>query len=417
MELKPVAVHHEKYGDTHDPDFDAAFLSNSDRGSIGRTRVLVIDSSDPDLVMDDGRAYYKAIPFSGQVATLAPDQTEIESLTYVDGYLHGQADGWYPDDTRKYSGSYDHGRRVLDWEYWDEHGRLVRYDTFDFSGNLRHRKRWDEAGTLIEDFDAAANAKPLLDSAVERTNPALSEDGVDGRLLFHGQPFTGQTVRYFYEGGPVVALEWFADGYSDGPELGWHGDGARQYAGTTARNRPFGLWLHWHHNGTLAQQNVFSGSGRQISKSSWADSGESIADVVTSATHAAHVRHEGELDPATPVLHEGEPFTGVLERCAGAMLLSVQEYSDGHPDGLYIEYRDKREVRKGVNSATGPVGCWYEFDPDGRIRGEDCYDAGSNLLLRRRCDSDGALESPMEGLAIRNRRTGTPKHDAGKASE
>ncbi|MEV0061764.1 hypothetical protein [Nocardia sp. NPDC050718] len=379
--------------------------------------MLFIDSSDPDLVVDGGRAYYKEVPFSGQVSTLTPDQTEIESLTYLDGYLHGQADGWYPDDARRYSGSYDHGRRILDWEYWDEHGRLVRFDTFDFSGNLRHRKRWDEGGTLTEDFDAAAIAKPLVDSAVERTSSALSENPVDGRLLFDGQPFTGQTVRYFYEGGPVVALEWFADGYSDGPELGWHGDGARQYAGTTARNRPIGLWLHWHHNGTLAQQNVFSGSGRQILKSSWTDSGEPIVAVGTPPRPTAHVRFDGTLDQATPFLHEGEPFTGVLEHHAGETLLHVQDYRDGYPDGLCIEYRDRHEFRKGVNNRTGPVGCWYEFSPDGRISREDCYDAGSNLLLRRRWDSDGALAAPMEGLAIRDRHTSTPNHDAGKATE
>ncbi|MFD4428484.1 hypothetical protein [Nocardia sp. NPDC058497] len=379
--------------------------------------MLFIDSSDPDLVMDDGRAYYNGVPFSGQVSTLLPDQTEVESLTYVDGYLHGQADGWHPDDTKKYSGSYDHGRHVLDWEYWNESGGLVQHDTFDFSGNLRYRKRWDEAGTLTEDFDAAAIAKPLLDSAVERTSPALSEDPTDGRLLFDGHPFTGQTVRYFYEGGPVVALEWFADGYSDGPELGWHGDGARQYAGTTARNRPFGLWLHWHHNGTLAQQNVFSGSGRQILKNSWTDSGESVVGVDTPGPPAAHVRYEGTLDHATSFQQEGKPFTGVLEHHSGDTLLSVQDYRDGYPDGLYIEYRDRHEFRKGVNSPTGPVGCWYEFYPDGRIKGEDCYDTRSNILLRRRWDSDGALEAPMEGLAIRSRHTSTPNHHAGKASE
>lgn len=379
--------------------------------------MLFIDSSDPDLTMDEGRAHYNGIPFSGQVSTLLPDHTEIESLTYVDGYLHGQADGWHPNDNKKYSGTYDRGRRVLEWEHWDENGRLVQHDTFDFAGSLRHRRRWDEAGTLTEDFDAAAIAKPVLDGAVERTSHALSVDDVDGRLLFDGRPFTGQTVEYFYEGGPVVALEWFADGYSHGPELAWHGDGARQYAGTTARNQPIGLWLHWHHNGTLAQQNVFSGGGRQILKQSWNDSGESVAGVETPEQPAAHLRSDDNPDRTTPHLHEGKPFTGVLEHRSGETLLSVQDVTDGYPDGLYLEYRDEHEFRKGVNSPSGPVGCWYEFYPDGRISREDCYDAESNLLLRRRWDEEGALAGPAEGLLMLNRHTGTPNRHAGKASE
>lgn len=378
--------------------------------------MLYIDSSDPDLTTDDGVTYYRGIPFTGQISTLLPDQTEVETLTYDAGYRHGQADGWYPDDTRRYSGTYDHGRRVFDWEYWDDNGMPVRTDTYDFAGTLRHRKRWDDNGTLVEDFDAARMAKPLVDGAVDRRDPAFATDPGDGRLRFAGHPFTGQTVEYFYEGGPIVALEWFIDGWSDGPELAWHGDGARQLAGTVTRNQPIGLWLHWHHNGAIAQHNVFSGSGRQILESSWTDSGDPIADVDTSRPRAVHARHDGTLDHTMPFHHEGEPFTGVLEHYAGETLFSVQDYRNGHPDGLYIAYRDKREFRKGVNNATGPVGCWYEFDPDGRISGEDCYDARNTLLLRRHWDSDGALESPMEGLAIRN-RTGTPNHDAGTASE
>ncbi|MFD6103661.1 hypothetical protein ACFWFQ_13435 [Nocardia salmonicida] len=381
--------------------------------------MLFIDSSDPDLTTNDGRAFYRGAPFSGQVSTLLPDQTEVESRTYVDGYLHGQADGWYPDETKRYSGTYDRGRTVLDWEYWNESGRLAQHDVFDFAGNLRHRKRWDKTGTLIEDFDAAALAKPVLDSAIDRSSTALTEDPTDGRLRFDGRPFTGQIVEYFYDGGPVVAVEWFADGYSDGPELAWHGDGARQYAGTVAHSRPIGLWLHWHHNGALAQQNVFTGSGRQVLKQAWDDSGEPVVNVGPSGSADVldRVRYDGTLERNTPFLHNGRPFTGRLEHRSGEALLSFQDMRDGYADGLSIEYRDGREFRKGVNNPVGPVGCWYEFYPNSRISREDCYDGGNNLLLCRRWDEEGALAAPMAGLAISDRRTDTPTNNAGKASE
>ncbi|WP_280344596.1 toxin-antitoxin system YwqK family antitoxin [Nocardia neocaledoniensis] len=367
--------------------------------------MLYIDSSDPDLTTDDGVTYYRGIPFTGQISTLLPDQTEVETLTYADGYRHGQADGWYPDDTRRYSGTYDHGRRVFDWEYWDDNGRPVRTDTYDFAGTLRHRKRWDDNGTLVEDFDAARMAKPLVDGAVDRRDPAFATDPGDGRLRLAGHPFTGQTVEYFYAGGPIVALEWFIDGWSDGPELAWHGDGARQLAGTVTRNQPIGLWLHWHHNGALAQQNVFTGHGLLTEKQAWDDAGNPSETSETFPTTDTIILSADEVDPALPFHHEGQPFTGGLEHRSGETLLRRQEFRDGYPDGLYVEYDNGHEIRKGVNNPTGPVGCWYEFYPDGRIRCEECYDRGNRLLLRRRWDEEGALAAPITGLALEDNGT------------
>ncbi|MGW0433385.1 hypothetical protein ACWDV4_12725 [Micromonospora sp. NPDC003197] len=264
---------------------------------------------------------------------------------------------------------------------------------------------------LVEDFDAAALAKPVLQGAVKRNDARLEYD-----VMWHaGRPFTGQTVTYFYDGGPIIHLEWFVDGYSNGPELGWHGDGARRDAGLVERNRPIGLWLDWYQNGSLKHERVFDAGGALRLRQEWNETGELVAGgscipppadelprIATTDDELIRDEVSGRLH------HRGSPFTGRLETRANGVLARFQDYRDGYPNGLSVEYDQGRERRKGVADANGPIGCWYEYRPDGRISREACYDRQQRLLLDRHWDEEGVLVRPASGLALLDNDTNAP---------
>ncbi|MGS2808673.1 toxin-antitoxin system YwqK family antitoxin [Nocardia sp. MW-W600-9] len=274
-------------------------------------------------------------------------------------------------------------------------GQLIQEDEFDRSGGLHTRKRWDGTGALLADIDAAALAKPIRADAVDVDDEELESDPATGERRYRGAPFTGQTVEYFYPGGPIVQLTWYVDGFADGPDLSWHGDGARQFAGTAAAGRPIGLWLHWYPDGAPLRENVFNGNSVLMLRQEWDENGTRTGhtsdlpvpadDLVTFEAGDAELARDattGRWD------HRGEPFTGrLIERTGDAV--ETQDYRIGFPQGLFVRSEAGHVRRKGVRTPTGPIGAWYEWFPDGRIRQEDSYDLSHRLLLSRRFDELG----------------------------
>ena len=119
--------------------------------------MLVVEVDDPDLRTIGDRLFYRGEPFTGETTELLSGITEIEMISYEDGYRDGTCRGWYPNDTQRYSGVFGGGRKVDRWRYWSEEGQLVGDDEFDPAGGLRHRKRWDR---LIAELAGDAYLEP-----------------------------------------------------------------------------------------------------------------------------------------------------------------------------------------------------------------------------------------------------------------
>ncbi|MER6129724.1 hypothetical protein ABT173_45650 [Streptomyces sp. NPDC001795] len=93
------------------------------------------------------------------------------------------------------------------------------------------------------------------------------------RLLYRGEPFTGEVVEYL--GEALVSLETYEDGLRHGPNREWYKDGALQSEGMARRGRPVGISREWHANGTLASEKVFSEDGwTMLSVREWDENGQ-----------------------------------------------------------------------------------------------------------------------------------------------
>lgn len=309
---------------------------------------------DPDLRMDGDRAIYKAKPFTGDIVD-DQDGTIVEGYEYVDGVRQGYCFGRYPDQRPRFFGEYRRGLPGGHWTFQNSAGRVIEEYEFDPSNCLRYRKRWNDDGVLVEDFDAKAIAMPIIPGVRDREDPDIHYDSTTETRYDRGELFTGQLAEYTWVTRDIVELSWYTRGHWDGPQLAWYTQGSRKYAGTSSGGQHFGLWLSWHEDGSLRQRTLLDPSGTTLIREEWDESG----------------RRVGDADVDAP-LHQL----------------------------LHTEYADGKLLRAGMQTPTGPIGYWCTWDNAGRIRREEHYTPQHQLLLRRDWDEEGALDRPAEGIAL-----------------
>ncbi|MGW5921332.1 hypothetical protein ACWFPY_20300 [Nocardia fluminea] len=315
---------------------------------------------DADLRMDGDRALYKGKPFTGDIVDDISGVI-VESYEYVDGIRAGYAYGRYPDGSPRFFGEYRRGLPGGHWTVRNAAGGLIEEYEFDPSGCLRYRKKWNDNGVLIEDFDATAIAKPTIPGVRDREDPDIHYDSATDTRYDRSELFTGQLAEYTWVTRDIVELSWYARGHWDGPQLAWYPLGSRKYAGTSTHGQHFGLWLAWHEDGTLSRRSLLGLNGTTLLLEEWDESGQ---------------RTDHTTDPD----------------------VRVEEL-------LHTDYEDGKLIRAGMLTPTGPVGYWCTWDSTGRIRREDHYSPEHQLLLRRDWDGEGALDRPVEGSALQPDRT------------
>jgi len=107
-----------------------------------------------DVEMDDDlKVYLRGEPFTGEVVEHDPDGRLIGLTTYFNGVEDGPSAAWYPDGTPRAKGEAVNGMGIGLHETWFPNGRLAAQDEFDGTGRHLARRRWDEAGRLVEDRD------------------------------------------------------------------------------------------------------------------------------------------------------------------------------------------------------------------------------------------------------------------------
>ncbi|MFF9346862.1 toxin-antitoxin system YwqK family antitoxin [Streptomyces sp. NPDC014734] len=89
-----------------------------------------------------------------------------------------------------------------------------------------------------------------------------------------------------------------------------------------------------------------------------------------------------DMDGNQRFLYRGELHTGELAEYSGGRLISLDEYTDGVPDGLSREwYRDGTLRSEGVVRAGRAVGEFKEWHPNGVLGSLKFFD-GSPVSLR-----------------------------------
>ncbi|MER6075434.1 toxin-antitoxin system YwqK family antitoxin [Streptomyces sp. NPDC001852] len=92
------------------------------------------------------------------------------------------------------------------------------------------------------------------------------------RLLYRGEPFTGEVVEHF--GGVLVSLENYEDGLANGQSREWYKGGTLRSESMARQGRPVGLAREWHANGRLASERFFADDGlTMLSDREWDENG------------------------------------------------------------------------------------------------------------------------------------------------
>jgi len=97
----------------------------------------------------------------------------------------------------------------------------------------------------------------------------------DMRLLYRGEPFTGEAVELV--GEQLLTQQFYVEGIRHGPEREWWLDGgALKSEGEMRHGSPVGVYRAWHHNGQLAEEREFGGDGRVTVARKWDKDGNPV---------------------------------------------------------------------------------------------------------------------------------------------
>jgi antitoxin component YwqK of YwqJK toxin-antitoxin module len=104
-----------------------------------------------DYNEDDGLYYHDGLPFTGVSYTVGGNARLEGEAEYRDGVVWGLARSWHPSglpasEAHCARGVWDGIRRE-----WNESGRLRLEEAYE-KGVCLCRKRWDEQGSLVEDY-------------------------------------------------------------------------------------------------------------------------------------------------------------------------------------------------------------------------------------------------------------------------
>jgi len=105
-----------------------------------------------DTDVDDGlRVTYQGEWFTGEAIEVDRAGNIISLSAYINGREDGLSQEWYSDGTLRHSGMVKLGMAVGMHQEWYPNGQLISQREFDSGGDELARRRWDEAGNLIEE--------------------------------------------------------------------------------------------------------------------------------------------------------------------------------------------------------------------------------------------------------------------------
>ncbi|MGC4095079.1 MAG: hypothetical protein QM756_45605 [Polyangiaceae bacterium] len=107
-----------------------------------------------DLDYDAKRAiyFYGGRPFTGVAISTYPNGAPMAETQYEDGLFHGASRGWWESGKLEAEGNYHFGGAHGQARKWHANGQLAEEEEYEYA-TLLLRKKWDEAGNLVEEYE------------------------------------------------------------------------------------------------------------------------------------------------------------------------------------------------------------------------------------------------------------------------
>ncbi|MBF6289201.1 hypothetical protein IU457_23840 [Nocardia cyriacigeorgica] len=86
-----------------------------------------------------------------------------------------------------------------------------------------------------------------------------TDSGDDLRLMYNGEPFTGEAVESV--GDQLLSQEFYVDGIAHGTTREWWPNGQLKMEGQLRHGLECGVFRRWHENGQLAAEKQFDDFG------------------------------------------------------------------------------------------------------------------------------------------------------------
>ncbi|HJP76361.1 MAG TPA: hypothetical protein VJ914_18985 [Pseudonocardiaceae bacterium] len=109
----------------------------------------------------------------------------------------------------------------------------------------------------------------------QRVNADDTDMDESERVLYQGEPFTGEVVETD-EDGVVIRLNNYLDGKEEGAQREWFNDGMLRSEYHATGGLPTGESREWHENGRLARRQEFDQYGHLRVREDWDEHG--VAD-------------------------------------------------------------------------------------------------------------------------------------------
>ena len=141
----------------------------------GASLLVSVESSDPNLLFNNGSWFYKGKLFSGKLTERYPDQKVHHVTSFFDGkengwqesffndgsisekrfYTNGEKDGintgWWPNGNKRFEYQFSKGIYSGDFKEWFEDGKEYKY-IYYVNGNDQWGKGWRESGKLFMNY-------------------------------------------------------------------------------------------------------------------------------------------------------------------------------------------------------------------------------------------------------------------------
>ncbi|BDT85158.1 hypothetical protein FMUAM8_09220 [Nocardia cyriacigeorgica] len=117
--------------------------------------------------------------------------------------------------------------------------------------------------------EGAESAMKRIDLNIDET-----DSGDDLRLMYNGEPFTGEAVEAV--GDQLLSQEFYVDGIAHGTTREWWPNGQLKMEGQVRHGLEYGVFRRWHENGQLAAENRFDDYGKLHTVHRWDENGAQI---------------------------------------------------------------------------------------------------------------------------------------------
>ena len=199
------------------------------------------------LHYQNGIAYFQAAMKGGLCQGPFTKKYFNGSLHETGSFNFGSRDNidvmYFPNGVKQFEGTYNNGKNIGNWKYYNEAGELVDETRFDKDGNIKSRQSY-ASGMLRIDYN-------YLDGEKDSAQIYYGDDGKVALVLYYD---TGDLEGYAYEGkdGKLVPKIPLKSG--SGKVMAYYSNGKKSAEAEYVENMIRGTQKIFYSNGNLAEE-------------------------------------------------------------------------------------------------------------------------------------------------------------------